>query len=85
MTAKTLLVTEPRNAEDHRVGILTIGEEAKGRSLAANLACLGAPICYGFAGLYLRRFVAGLPYDSLTLAATQLVPAPLIVGIPAPL
>lgn len=54
-------------------------------SLAANLACLGAPICYGFAGLYLRRFVAGLPYDSITLAATQLVSASLIVVILAPM
>ena len=32
-------------------------------TIPAQVACLGATTSYGFAGLYLRRFVSGLPYD----------------------
>ncbi len=53
-------------------------------SFAANLACLAAPVCYGFAGLYTRRFVTGLPYDAVTLAAVQLATASTIVLVLAP-
>src|SRR5690606_13333572 len=37
MTPKALLISEPRDADDHRIGVLAIREEAQGRSLAANL------------------------------------------------
>lgn len=53
-------------------------------SLAANLACLAAPICYGFAGLYMRRFVTGLPYDAVTIASVQLATASAIVLLLSP-
>lgn len=53
--------------------------------LAANLACLAAPICYGFAGLYMRRFVTGLPYDTVTIAAVQLATASAIVLLLSPI
>lgn len=61
-----------------------IGSGALSKSLPAQLACLGAPLCYGFAGLYLRRFVSGLPYDSITLSSVQLVTASLVVLLLAP-
>src|SRR5690606_19188237 len=53
--------------------------------LAANLACVGAPVSYAFAVLYLRRSVASLPYDSTTLSAVQVVTASMIVLLIAPL
>src|SRR3546814_18926762 len=37
MAAEALLVTEPRDADDHRVGILPVREEAERRRLAADL------------------------------------------------
>src|SRR3546814_11870057 len=37
MSAEALLIAEPRDADDHRVGILTVGEKAERRRLAANL------------------------------------------------
>jgi len=53
-------------------------------TLPAQLACLGATMSYGFAGLYLRRFVSGLPYDSVTLSAVQLAMASVVVLLLAP-
>lgn len=53
-------------------------------TLPAQLACLGATVSYGFAGLYLRRFVSGLPYDSITLSAVQLAMASVVVLLLAP-
>src|SRR3546814_18256592 len=37
MSAEARLIAEPRDADDHRVGILTVGEKAERRRLAANL------------------------------------------------
>ncbi|MDQ4214846.1 DMT family transporter [Microbacterium capsulatum] len=53
-------------------------------TLPAQLACLGATVSYGFAGLYLRRFVSGLPYDSVTLSSVQLTMASGVVLLLAP-
>jgi drug/metabolite transporter (DMT)-like permease len=61
-----------------------IGDPAVRASVPAQLACLGATASYGFAGLYLRRFVSGLPYDSITLSSVQLVAASAIVLVLAP-
>lgn len=54
-------------------------------TVPAQLACLGATAGYGFAGLYLRRFVSGLPYDSVTLSSVQLAMASAVVLVLAPL
>ncbi|GAA4160506.1 DMT family transporter [Gryllotalpicola daejeonensis] len=61
-----------------------IGDPAVRASIPAQLACLGATASYGFAGLYLRRFVSGLPYDSITLSSVQLMAASAIVLVLAP-
>jgi drug/metabolite transporter (DMT)-like permease len=61
-----------------------IGDLALRSSAPAQLACLGATASYGFAGLYLRRFVSGLPYDSVTLSSVQLIAASAIVLVLAP-
>jgi drug/metabolite transporter (DMT)-like permease len=61
-----------------------IGDPALRASVPAQLACLGATASYGFAGLYLRRFVSGLPYDSVTLSSVQLIAASAIVLMLAP-
>jgi drug/metabolite transporter (DMT)-like permease len=53
-------------------------------TIPAQLACLGATVSYGFAGLYLRRFVSGLPYDSVTLSSVQLTMASVVVLLFAP-
>ncbi|KHK95671.1 membrane protein [Microbacterium mangrovi] len=53
-------------------------------TIPAQLACLGATVSYGFAGLYMRRFVSGLPYDSVTLSSVQLTMASAIVLLLAP-
>lgn len=53
-------------------------------TIPAQLACLGATVSYGFAGLYLRRFVSGLPYDSVTLSSVQLTMASAVVLLLAP-
>jgi drug/metabolite transporter (DMT)-like permease len=61
-----------------------IGSGDVSASLPAQLACLGATLSYGFAGLYLRRFVSGLPYDSVTLSSVQLAMASTVVLLLAP-
>lgn len=44
------------------------------QSVPAQIACLGATACYGFALSYLRRFISGKhSYDAPTIAAVQLV------------
>lgn len=49
-----------------------IGSADLAGSLPGQLACLGATLCYGFSGLYLRRFVFGRGVDSLTLSAMEI-------------
>ncbi|GAB3806015.1 DMT family transporter [Humibacter antri] len=53
-------------------------------TVPAQLACLAATVSYGFAGLYMRRFVSGLPYDSVTLSSVQLTMASVVVVLAAP-
>jgi drug/metabolite transporter (DMT)-like permease len=61
-----------------------IGSSDLAATVPAQLACLGATLSYGFSGLYLRRFVSGLPYDSISLSAVQLAMASLIALLLAP-
>ena len=61
-----------------------IGDADLSTTLPAQLACLGATLSYGFSGLYLRRFVSGLPYDAVTLASAQLAMAALVSLLLAP-
>lgn len=61
-----------------------IGSNDLRSTIPAQLACLGATASYGFAGLYLRRFVSGLPYDSVTISSVQLAMASLVVLLAAP-
>jgi drug/metabolite transporter (DMT)-like permease len=42
------------------------------KQLLAQLACLGATACYGAGFVYMRRFIAGSSYDTVTIAATQI-------------
>lgn len=44
-------------------------------SLPGMLAALGATACYGFGGLYMRRFLTNVGYDSITIAAMQMTVA----------
>ena len=41
------------------------------KQLLAQLACLGATACYGMGFVYMRRFISGSSYDTVTIAATQ--------------
>lgn len=53
-------------------------------SIPGILACLGATACYGFGALYMRRFLAGVKYDSITVAAMQMVMATALMLLVAP-
>lgn len=53
-------------------------------SLPGILAALGATACYGFGGLYMRRFLANTDLDSITIAAMQMVLATALALIAAP-
>ena len=53
-------------------------------SLPGMLAALGATVCYGFGGLYMRRFLADAGYDSITIAAMQMVMATALALLAAP-
>ncbi|WP_042544201.1 DMT family transporter [Leucobacter komagatae] len=55
-----------------------------GISLPGVLAALGATACYGFGGLYMRRFLTDTTIDSITIAAMQLVLATGLALIAAP-
>lgn len=61
-----------------------IGSGDLAGTVPAQLACLGATLSYGFAGLYMRRFISGLPYDSVTLSSVQLAMASVVVLLLAP-
>jgi drug/metabolite transporter (DMT)-like permease len=55
-----------------------------GGSLLGELACLGATTCYGFAFVYLRRFVTPRRLDPLTVALLQVGLAGLVFAVLAP-
>lgn len=61
--------------------LLTDGESV---SLPGVLACLAATTCYGFGGLYMRKFLAHSGLDSVTAAAMQLVVATGLALVAAP-
>ncbi|WP_127131591.1 DMT family transporter [Georgenia sp. SYP-B2076] len=50
----------------------------------AQLAALGATACYGLGFVYMRRFLTGHRYDAVTVAATQIGIAALIMLVLAP-
>ena len=50
----------------------------------AQFACLGATACYGFGGIYIRRFSRSHTIDAITLSASQIGSAALIMVILTP-
>jgi drug/metabolite transporter (DMT)-like permease len=44
-----------------------------GSAFIGNLACLGAAFCYGIGFPYLRRYLTGQGYSTISLAAGQLI------------
>ncbi|PPG37909.1 DMT family transporter [Pseudoclavibacter sp. RFBA6] len=61
-----------------------VGVDQVPELLPAQLACLGATASYGFAGLYLRRFLSDSGYDTITLSTVQIGLAAIIVWLLAP-
>jgi drug/metabolite transporter (DMT)-like permease len=55
-----------------------------GGSLWGELACLGATTCYGFAFVYLRRFVTPRGLDPITVALLQVGLAAVVFAVLAP-
>jgi drug/metabolite transporter (DMT)-like permease len=63
-------------------------EVLSGMALVAMLACLGAALCYGFASVYAKARMSGVPSASIALysqltAAVVLVPAVVASPVPA--
>ncbi|MFF8819224.1 DMT family transporter [Leucobacter sp. NPDC015123] len=54
-------------------------------SLPGLAACLAATLCYGFGGLYMRKFLSRTGLDAVTAAAMQLTTASLLALAAAPL
>lgn len=54
-------------------------------SVPGQLACLAASACYAAAFVYTRRFLSGLGYPPVTLAAGQLGAATVMLWLAAPL
>ncbi|TRW44617.1 DMT family transporter [Georgenia yuyongxinii] len=52
--------------------------------LLGQLAALGATTCYGAGYVYMRRYLAGSGYDAVTVSATQIGIAALIMVLLAP-
>jgi drug/metabolite transporter (DMT)-like permease len=44
-----------------------------GSAFIGNLACLGAALCYGIGFPYMRRYLTGHAYSTISLAAGQLI------------
>lgn len=55
-----------------------------GVSLPGLTACLAATLCYGFGGLYMRKFLSQTGLDAITAAAMQLVTATAIALVASP-
>jgi drug/metabolite transporter (DMT)-like permease len=49
--------------------------------LAGSLACLGATVCYGIAGPWTRRYLAGRPEGGPALVAAQLLCSTLMMTV----
>jgi drug/metabolite transporter (DMT)-like permease len=67
------------------VGPTALADAGRG-DLAGELACLGASLAYGFAGVYARRFRALPPLKVVTgqLACSALLMAPLSIALDRP-
>lgn len=61
-----------------------LGDGSLAGSLPAQLACLGATACYGLGITWLRRFVQGRGHDAVTIAASQVVLAAVVMVVLAP-
>ncbi|MGN8246470.1 DMT family transporter [Cellulomonas soli] len=61
-----------------------LGDAALDGSLPAQLACLGATACYGLGITWMRRFVQGRGHDSVTVAASQVSLAAVVMVLLAP-
>ncbi|NYF12193.1 drug/metabolite transporter (DMT)-like permease [Pseudoclavibacter sp. JAI123] len=61
-----------------------VGVDQAPELLPAQLACLGATVSYGFAGLYVRRFLSSSGYDTITLSTVQIGLAAVIAWVLAP-
>ncbi|GAA3804092.1 DMT family transporter [Cellulomonas soli] len=61
-----------------------LGEPALTGSLPAQLACLGATACYGLGITWMRRFVQGRGHDAVTVAASQITLAAVLMLALAP-
>lgn len=55
-----------------------------GGEAVAQLACVGAPFCYGLGFVYLRRYVAPLGLPALTVATGQIGVAALMMLVATP-
>ncbi|MFF3934723.1 DMT family transporter [Streptomyces phaeofaciens] len=61
-----------------------LGTSGDGASVAAQLACLGANVCYGIGFVLSRRLLRGTGHDTLTIAAGQVVVATAVGLLVAP-
>lgn len=67
--------------------VLVVGpwdQDPRTSSLAGQLACLGAALCYGVAFVYTRRFLSGFGHPPISLAAGQLTAAAVMAILIAP-
>jgi drug/metabolite transporter (DMT)-like permease len=65
--------------------VLGVWRGVGGASLAGQLMCLGAAVCYGLMFPYVRRFVAGRPESGTSIACAQTLIATVQLGVIAPL
>ncbi|SMQ59564.1 EamA domain-containing membrane protein RarD [Plantibacter sp. VKM Ac-1784] len=62
-----------------------LGDPAILESIPAQLACLGATLCYGIAFVYLRKFVLGThSYDAVVISAVEISLAAVIMLVLSP-
>lgn len=61
-----------------------LGASGEGSFLLAQLACLGANLCYGIGFVLSRRLLRGTEHDAVTIAASQIVLATVIGFLVAP-
>ncbi|MDJ0321226.1 DMT family transporter [Pseudarthrobacter sp. PS3-L1] len=62
-----------------------LGDPAIHESVPAQLACLGATLCYGIAFVYLRKFVLGThSYDPVVISAVEISLAAVIMVLLSP-
>lgn len=64
--------------------VLGIWRGLGGAALIGNLACLGAALCYGLGFPYMRRYLSGQPYSTISLATGQLICGTTILALITP-